>query len=404
MYGDITYMRSSNLFTSVFDEEMKSRGFRRKGHLYYRLVGEIMQGVVLKAINPYSICFHAMPYWAYYDSIVDKNGYWAEWGMEIDPSSLFGGYYRKENLAINTDAMKVCLNLAKEIFLPIIESVTDMDSYIQYKSHVWDEPETKFNPYLRKIYIPEFAEKYSEEVDRRVIQPFVRLFYARPTGADQYVYLYKAFLENDFTNAYQEMRKNAECILSNSGVEKNLFGEFEEIMQRQDFKWIESFRASRIHEMIPILKRSFGIEIQNPPQLKESLKQLKKPSWFFAYDRDEICEIEIVNVSSIPNSNIECDYERIVLIQDTSEFLQKFGFIKHTRVINKGKMKSKTHGNDHQNGIKVSYKSGDYEILLRDCRCVYMKGLGVCLNNVSGIEFDNDEFHSIIEEVIAQNK
>ena len=55
-------MKLSKCFTTVFDGGMKAAGFSRKGVLYYRMKGTILQGVFLKATNPYSLCFAAFPY------------------------------------------------------------------------------------------------------------------------------------------------------------------------------------------------------------------------------------------------------------------------------------------------------------------------------------------------------
>ena len=60
-------------FTSIFTEPLEKEGFARKGVLYYRLRGDVMQGVMLKTTNPFSICVNMCPWWTYglmgYDAV-----------------------------------------------------------------------------------------------------------------------------------------------------------------------------------------------------------------------------------------------------------------------------------------------------------------------------------------------
>ena len=268
------FITSSKLFTTVFDDEMKGRGFRRKGHLYYKFVGEFIQGVALKTVNPYSICFHAFPYWSQPgfgdENFVFNKGYWTENGMEISPNRLYGRYYRKENVEINFDAMRVSLELAKEYFLPILESVTDYDSYIAYKSLVW--PEKQFdNVLLHEFYIESFADKYKEEIQNRTVLPVVRMFYAGLNAADQYVFLYKAFLDGSFENAHEmlikELQKKANlfCNSEEERIKTALFysSTFVEKMKSNDLSWIEDYRLERKKIMIPKIKKELSVIIED---------------------------------------------------------------------------------------------------------------------------------------------
>lgn len=279
----LEFITSSKLFTTVFDDEMKGRGFRRKGHLYYKFVGEFIQGVALKTVNPYSICFHAFPYWSQPgfgdENFVFNKGYWTENGMEIEPERLYGGYYRKENVEINFDAMRVSLELAKEYFLPILESVTDYDSYIAYKSLVWPEsyktiiwPEMQTrNIFMHEFYIESFADKYKEEIQNRTVFPVVDMRYAGLDGADQYVFLYKAFLDGSFENAHEmlmkEVQKRANCFC-NSEEERIKTASFYsstfvEKMKSNDLSWIEEYRLERKKMMIPKIKKELSVIIED---------------------------------------------------------------------------------------------------------------------------------------------
>lgn len=126
------------IFTSTFDEEMKSRGFKRKGWLYYRLRGEILQGVTLKTINPYTLHFHCQPYWReeiIIDSTRMDQRYWAEHGSEIIPDIY--AYFRRENVQLNQDFMNICFEIAKRHILPAMDEIDTLDKYIEYCTPHW---------------------------------------------------------------------------------------------------------------------------------------------------------------------------------------------------------------------------------------------------------------------------
>jgi hypothetical protein len=154
-------MTMTKLFTSTFDEEMQSRGFKRKAKLYYRLNGDILQAVVLKAINPYTIHFYSTPYW-----INDRarkfslnDGYWAEQGICISPDSF--SYYRAQNEEMNAEYMNTCFTLAKRHVLPIFDRIYDLNSYIENLAPNWPG-----------IYDEKAKERvlsvYPRDIDRRL--------------------------------------------------------------------------------------------------------------------------------------------------------------------------------------------------------------------------------------------
>ena len=69
-------------FTDIFSPTMKQAGFTKSGLLYYRMHGNMLQGVFLKTCNPFQICFASIPYWMYntmaYPDI--KKGWWTQEG------------------------------------------------------------------------------------------------------------------------------------------------------------------------------------------------------------------------------------------------------------------------------------------------------------------------------------
>ena len=261
---NLKYITSSKLFSTVFDSEMKSRGFKRKGHLYYRLVGEIMQGVVLKTTNPFEICAHAFPMWSkpsYFYSLgpwIENKGYWAERGMSVDPAYLFGGYYRKENVELNFEAMEFCLEVVKEYVLPILDDITDVNSYIEYKRKRLNN-DTLTNLRSIRLYEPRFAVKYKDIV----YNPTCDVRCANVDIIDAYAFLYRAYQENDYAKVYDELKEYANDYYAYDirGQEKML-ALYEKIMNLGDLSWIESYRKERLQFIVPILKRDFNIDFE----------------------------------------------------------------------------------------------------------------------------------------------
>ncbi len=108
-------MTMNKCFTSIFTGPLTKEGFVRKGVLYYRLCGEIMQGVMLKTINPFSVCVNMCPWWTYglmgYDADDLTRGYWTEHGININ-----GFYYRKTEPEENDAAMRQCLDVPRALY------------------------------------------------------------------------------------------------------------------------------------------------------------------------------------------------------------------------------------------------------------------------------------------------
>lgn len=123
-------MKLSKCFTTVFDGGMKAAGFSRKGVLYYRMNGTILQGVFLKATNPYSLCFAAFPYWLYYkrlypDPAIAK-GYWTQVGGML----LTMNYYAPDRDEENTRDMEAVFDLVQDYLLPYLDGIDSESAYL----------------------------------------------------------------------------------------------------------------------------------------------------------------------------------------------------------------------------------------------------------------------------------
>jgi hypothetical protein len=82
------------------------------------------------------------------------------------------------------------------------------------------------------------------------------------SAIDAYAYLYKAYLEKDFENAYNELKKNAERIfVMESPIKVKIFEIYETKMRSGDLDWIANYREERLKLLAPALKKDFKIDL-----------------------------------------------------------------------------------------------------------------------------------------------
>jgi len=293
----------SKLFVSAFEEELKQRGFRRKGSVYYRLHGEILQGVKVY-LNPYEICFAAIPYWILPDDYCGTaplvKGYWIENNISLNPSAMVG-YYRKNDekeVERNRLVMLHCLELAKQHILPKMDEAVDVQSYICKYMGKWanvpKEVENKCDIYL-KAY--DLVEKHPDILANNWRVPVVwgrhGTFRTDNIHLFAYAYLYKAFLDRSFDAAYQDIlskiesatnqyyeydedsptqpvyRKTEEEIrvlrehFREETMNSHLVKLFKEKMLENDLDWIKGVYEERRNITLPRLKKELGIDISN---------------------------------------------------------------------------------------------------------------------------------------------
>ena len=249
-------MTISRLFSTVFDEEMKSRGYKRKTKLYYKLDGEMLKGVVIRCINPYIIDFNVLPYWyepylQYIDDQPLTKGYWAEDEaiLHISPGML--SYYRKENERLNSDYMTLCLELAKKYILPRFDKVNDIDSYIELITYDWRKNATgDVMPFASEIDTKEFGEQYAYMND------YVQYGWCRYTRVLQYVMLEKALIDKSFEPAYKIFKE----ILTEYRQKEYYSKVFFDAMNSGDLEWIERYKQQRKAIIAPRLRDELGLD------------------------------------------------------------------------------------------------------------------------------------------------
>ena len=250
-------MKMTKLYTTVFDEELKSRGFKRKAKLYYRLNGDNLQGVIIKAVNPYSIHFYSAPYWM--ENIQAElfplhKGYWAENGSSVD-SAL---YYREENEQNNFDQMTACLTLAKAHILPIMDNMFDLKSYIENCTPSWHgfDGKTGYQAVI-KIHPNDIDDKYSYLKD-----PISLVWYFWN------MYTYSAFLkyaceEEDLQKGYDLLEEKASLMPDLWGVKEPALKDYMEYMIDGGLEKAKQYFDERRKIMIPRLRDELGIDTFN---------------------------------------------------------------------------------------------------------------------------------------------
>ena len=284
-------MKMSKLFVTVFNDELISRGFKRKGTLFYRMNGEMLQGVHIEPINPYSIDCCSFPYWLFDDfsgactNVALVKGYWTEGqGFEIGVPGT--AYYREENETLNLDYMTACFEVAKRYALPMLDKLTDIPSYMQNINYNWKTDSEDKGEYFYNIS-SELTKKYdSYPGELSGLHMYCRTGFISQI---QHLYLYDSYLKNSFEFGYRvisdkinkEIDERAECF--NSLVQKGKMDadkarkDIQEIretyedsvsvfytkMRQNNLDWILEYKEERKKEILPRLRDELGIDTFN---------------------------------------------------------------------------------------------------------------------------------------------
>ena len=124
-------MKLNKCFTSTFDPFMKQVGFARAGILYYRMNGNMLQGMRLEATNPYRISFSNFPYWLYHkrnvfpEPNIRKGGWTQTGGMILSMDT----YYDENDPTRNDMIMRKTLDLFRDTVLPYFDSICNEYDY-----------------------------------------------------------------------------------------------------------------------------------------------------------------------------------------------------------------------------------------------------------------------------------
>ena len=250
------------IFTSTFDEEMMSRGFKRKGWLYYRLHGEILQGVTLKTTTPYEINFYFVPYWMESFSVdtgsLDKR-YWAENGVMICPS--FSSRYKKENVQLNQDFMSVCFDIAKKHVLPVMDKINCLDAYLEHCVPNWcGFDDERLGKRILKFNYGKIDSKYSH-LDALFDPKITILWHIWDSMFIYQPFLKHAIKKNDIIKGYDLLCDKFKLL--DSVVDPNLISikKYQEYMTEDGLERAKKLINGRITTMKQRLKDELGLEV-----------------------------------------------------------------------------------------------------------------------------------------------
>lgn len=162
-------MKLNKCFTTVFDAPLKERGFKKKGLLYYRMNGEILQGITVKLTNPYDISFAYLPYWLFGTDMETRGyplgkNYWAE-GQDLN-----GSYYKADDEETELKKMQGMMDIFLELVIPFLDGVYDLETYISVihsekpiitDSFVTEEEKQKYGNYYKHVSMYKVLDQYA---------------------------------------------------------------------------------------------------------------------------------------------------------------------------------------------------------------------------------------------------
>ena len=179
-------MKLNKCFTTVFDSTLKEHGFKRKGVLYYRINGEVLQGITIKMTNPYSICCAFLPYWMY-DILwdfhrgfpIDK----CEWAEALN--YLSGEYYRQDDENA-IEYMQSLLAPVRDSLIPLLDKISNIDDYLRVKEYYLDPGSRLTSPIIPQYALLQKAlNDHSFAESDRIIQKVIDYSIAREIKDDK---------------------------------------------------------------------------------------------------------------------------------------------------------------------------------------------------------------------------
>ena len=135
-------MKLQKCFTIMFSDYLKEHGFQQKGVLFYRMNGDILQGVTLHTGNVQTVTLGFFPYWIIRHQSNGgicpdiKKGVWAdEWRLnDLFSVKKAGGSGTNDIVMLKgeytPEDMMIAKNRFQGVCMPLLDRVRDLDSYI----------------------------------------------------------------------------------------------------------------------------------------------------------------------------------------------------------------------------------------------------------------------------------
>lgn len=271
--GIVMTVRKS--FSTVFKEELKQRGFLRKGPYFLRMRGEFVQGVMLRPIVPYIIQFFSVPFWHMQFQIERlklTSTIWGEgqgWEIMAPMYAQFDPSEDEKGICV----MQACLSLAKEHIFPLLDRCADYDTFMKYAGNVcWETlPQDPQQKYIEVSV--ESVEEYAPPVmpspypGAVVYRDCFRLgWFDSDQLTQEYVAMYQSYLNGSYEWAKDWMR-NSKFLQANLARWQFTFEQEYRILsyaiQNTKLDWIIGFRQKQAEHILPRLEQELGLDISH---------------------------------------------------------------------------------------------------------------------------------------------
>ena len=221
-------MKLNKCFTTVFDAPLKERGFKKKGTLYYRMNGEILQGITIKLMSCYEICFNYIPYWS-----ADYNVWWEndrpfKGNSWAENHFIDGVYYQADEEEKMLSEMKKRCDIVCNVIIPRLGKMQTLDDYLgivkdaefdnELRSFVGEDGTCLIHHYLQlnpyDVYVKAIRDRSFDALEKFLAQDLERHVNfmlngfpgayteeaLRESYINNYAECYKAIDENDFSS------------------------------------------------------------------------------------------------------------------------------------------------------------------------------------------------------------
>lgn len=248
-------MRMNKCFTTVFDAPLKERGFKRKGILYYRMNGDILQGITILLTNPYELTFSYIPYWAY--GTDDRYKYSLSSSHWAEQQYVIGSCYSATDEETEIEKMQKLAKIFVEVIIPYLDGIYDLDTYISAESVDSSPPTTE--SFVTEEEKKWFGSRYAS--------------ITRDPRFNQYAMLLKAYRDGSFSSAemlvnntiqknYLSARKYGPYSTTVGTLISYSFKDFYKCYLNEDLNWIVPIYEEKCAEMKQRLREELKLEVE----------------------------------------------------------------------------------------------------------------------------------------------
>ncbi len=230
-------MTLKKIFHDTFSPLMLEHGFKRYKGGYVRVHGDgMLQAITLASFSPvFEIRFACHPYWIFplrggQPNDLGKTYWMEEWQVSyFNNERLNTCLYFKDQPEQAIEGMNNWLDFVAEKILPDLNKIKTIDDYVEY------------------------VDFYSENRNPIRVNPYI----------NQYILLYKSYLEGSFDNAEKYIEQRRQWLVDDSNfldidarikdieerILPSVFGVLMQKIKENDLEWIVGFREQKCEEM-----------------------------------------------------------------------------------------------------------------------------------------------------------